>query len=94
MRLNPGAPQTLSHQYADCFIDPGQLPEDLVAAAEALVTGTLGLACQPTADTMLRDVVSHLAAQPTGTAALDARPFVATCNLLSSVRANLCNHFL
>ena len=57
MPLNPQShPQALSHQYADCFIDPGRLPDGLLAAAEALVTGTLGLACQPTAETMLRAV--------------------------------------
>lgn len=30
--------------YADCFIDPGILPLELIAQADVLVTGTLGLA--------------------------------------------------
>lgn len=42
--------------YADCFIDPAELPVDLIRGAEAVVTGTLGLACDPTATTMHRVV--------------------------------------
>ena len=46
----------MTHLYADCFIDPAQLPADLIRGAEALVTGTLGLACEPTATAMHRAV--------------------------------------
>ncbi|KAL4432540.1 hypothetical protein ABPG77_000477 [Micractinium sp. CCAP 211/92] len=45
-----------SHEYADCFLDPAGLPEEKIKGADALVTGTLGLACGPTADAMRRAV--------------------------------------
>lgn len=47
-------PQTESNLYADCFIDPAELPVELISGAEVVVTGTLGLACDPTATTMHR----------------------------------------
>lgn len=50
------APQAATHQYADCFLNPADVPEELLRGAVALVTGTLGLACQPTDATMQRAV--------------------------------------
>lgn len=37
-----GAART--EEYADCFVDAAALPQEVIASADALVTGTLGLA--------------------------------------------------
>lgn len=40
--------------YADCFLDSAQLPEEAITAADALVTGTLGLAYPKTKEAIER----------------------------------------
>ena len=47
---------TPTEGYADCFLDAEKLPTELIAAAGALVTGTLGLAYPVTAAAMSRAV--------------------------------------
>lgn len=47
-----------THEYADCYLDPQALPLDKIKAADALVTGTLGLAGGPTAEAMRQAVVA------------------------------------
>ena len=49
-----GAAATID--FADCFIDPEQLPLDMIAGASSLITGTLGLAYPKTAAAMHRAV--------------------------------------
>ncbi|PSC74999.1 Haloalkane dehalogenase [Micractinium conductrix] len=51
-RVFSGFGKAKTHEYADCFLDTAALPLDRIKAADALVTGTLGLAAGPTADAM------------------------------------------
>lgn len=44
-------------EYADCFVDASKLPTDVIASADVLVTGTLGLAYPGSAEA-IRSAVS------------------------------------
>jgi fructokinase len=44
-RVFAGFGAAASAAYADCFLDAARLPTEAIAGADALVTGTLGLAC-------------------------------------------------
>lgn len=57
-RVFSGFGKASTHEYGDCFLDPGSLPLDKIKAAEAIVTGTLGLAAGSTAEAMRKAVAA------------------------------------
>jgi fructokinase len=50
--------------YADCFVDASKLPKDVIAAADVLVTGTLGLAYPGSAEAIQTAVSAAKSASP------------------------------
>ena len=53
-------------EYADCFVDAARLPREIIASADALVTGTLGLAYPGSAEAIREAVAAAKASQRDG----------------------------